>query len=182
MVITQGPNRIEREDFITSPANHPTYNYLNSLFSGKFSPMKESTAYWTHLRKCFLKDEGGNSLTKEKEGKILKICSKAYLENEIRAVQPKFILAVGEKVVEFLGEISDNSGLRGSFEEVFKRQKDRLFENVKIGGTIKSTVAVVPHPSGRSRFWIKPPEETREILLRIQKAISHELEIRDGKS
>jgi len=169
MTITQGPNRFECEDFITSPANHPTYNYFNSLFGGKFSPRKESTAYWTHLRKCFLRGRGGNSLTRGREGKILKICS-SYLEDEIKAVQPEFILATGKEVTEFLGAFSNDGRLRGSFEEVFKRQREGLFGNVKIG-SVRSTVAVVPHPSGRSRFWIEPPRETKEILLKIQKAI-----------
>jgi len=170
VVITQGPNRFESEEFIASPANHPTYNYLNSLFSGKFSPMKEATAYWTHLRKCFLKDERGNLFTKEREDKILKTCGRAYLEDEIKAVQPEFILAVGEKVLEFLSRMSGDIRLQGSFEEVFKRQKDGLFDKVR---TCESTytLAIVPHPSGRSRFWIRPPEETKEILLKVQRMI-----------
>lgn len=56
------------------------------------------------------------------------------MEDEIRAVQPELILAVGEKVREFLGGISDSGRLRGSFEEVFKSQRDGLLDNVKKAG------------------------------------------------
>ena len=60
MVITYGPNRIEDPEIIASLANHLTYTYLSALFGGKFRPMSNATVYWTHLRKCFIKDEDGN--------------------------------------------------------------------------------------------------------------------------
>jgi len=54
MVITYGPNRTENPEVIASLANHPTFTYLSALFGGNFRPKENATAYWTHLRKCFI--------------------------------------------------------------------------------------------------------------------------------
>ena len=75
MVITYGPNRIRSPEIIASLANHPTYTYLSALFGGRFVPMGENaTAYWTHLRKCFIKDENGNSFLKNDERYNVPMC------------------------------------------------------------------------------------------------------------
>ena len=54
MVISYGPNRTKKPDVIASLVNHPTFTYLSALFGGNFRPKENATAYWTHLRKCFI--------------------------------------------------------------------------------------------------------------------------------
>jgi hypothetical protein len=51
---------------------------------------------------------------------------------------------------------------------VFTAQAKSLFTDVDIEGN-RTTVAVVPHPSGRSTFWNQPIPEKREILEAIQR-------------
>lgn len=163
MVITEGPNRRTDREFLTSIANHPTFTSLFSLFGGSFKPEKDSAdVYWTHIRKCFI---NGNA----KSGRrALKPCSNAYLEDEIEALEPKLIVAVGKSSLDFLSKY--DSRLKGKLNEVFKQQTEDIFNGVKIG-SVSLDIAIVPHPSGLNRFWNKPPVETLEILMTVRKRI-----------
>jgi len=161
MVITEGPNRRTDREFLTSIANHPTFTFLFSLFGGNFKPEKDSAnTYWTHVRKCFI---NGNV---ESGRRALKPCSNSYLEDEIEALKPKLIVAVGKSSLDFLSKY--DSRLEGKLNEIFKQQTEDIFNGVKIG-SVNLDIAVVPHPSGLNRFWNKPPPETLEILLSIRK-------------
>jgi hypothetical protein len=76
---------------VLSPGNIFMYRFLYTIFNGKFRPdgdieREPSTAYWTHMRKCFMKGE---------KSQILTACSEAYLRDEIRLVKPSLIIAIG---------------------------------------------------------------------------------------
>lgn len=187
MVITEGPNRMEDKESIASLANHPTFTYLTALAGGKFVPEGEdATAYWIHVRKCFIRDENGEplyeevkeALTKHLDKKALEkltdsldklalmTCSKSrYLVDEIKAVKPKLIVAVGKGAKNFLAGFSQE--LQGKLKDVFVKQVEGSFD-VEIDGTA-TKVLVVPHPSGRSLFWTKLPPKTKEVLEMVRK-------------
>lgn len=177
MAITYGPNRTEDPEIIASLANHPTYTYLSALFGGNFRPEKDATAYWTHLRKCFIKDENGKLLItnfseKTLDRKAREVCSREYLTEEIKAVQPELILAVGEEVVNFLSSISEDDRLKDNFKDVFLRQYGKgMLDNVKLKMGLTVNVAVVPHPSGRSRFFVNSSMEEKEKIAEILESI-----------
>lgn len=169
MVITEGPNRVEDRDFIASLANHPTYTYLTALSGGKFIPEGESAnVYWTHVRKCFVKNENGEPLSElDKNGKIaLAKCWKAgYLNDEIKA-GPELIVAVGKRAKRFLAELV--SSFEGDLKDVFIKQiKNGELPVVEIYGKPTKAV-VVPHPSPRSRFWARPPKGAKEVLETVK--------------
>ncbi len=192
MVITYGPNRIESKGVIASLANHPTYTYLSALFGGNFRPEENATAYWTHLRKCFIKDEKGNLLIPNSSGKPLnkkeeiklegdidkkarEICTKVYLKEEIEAVQPELILAVGREAVNFLKSISEDDRLsKTDLSGIFLDQKGML-NNVKLNMGLTVNVAVVPHPSGKSRFFVNPSPEEKEKIAKILENIKENI-------
>lgn len=183
MVITEGPNRVEEPNFITSLANHPTYTFLYTLFSGNFVPDGEkATAYWTHVRKCFIKSRKGEPVVKGEnlknvEKKALNICSKAYLKSEIECINPKLILAVGEQAKDFFVKNGDDR-LRGRLEAVFEKQirNKSIFRDLRISKEVTVELAVVPHPSGLNRFWNKPIGGTQNILEMIRKEITRTVE------
>lgn len=171
-VITQGPNRIEKPEVIASLANHPTFTYLSALLGGKFRPAKEATVYWTHLRKCFIRDEHGQSVVEGRDAdkvgkKAVKLCSRAYLMDEIKAARPKFILAVGGDAREFLYRNSKDERLSGGVEETLLEYG--IVKSVKLENSVVD-VAVVPHPSGRSRLWLRPSERAAGALESIREA------------
>ena len=131
MVITYGPNRTEKPKVIASLVNHPTYTYLSALFGGNFRPEENATAYWTHLRKCFI-----DVVNENERGEIdmlaTKRCRESYLIDEIKAVQPELILAVGDRVVKFLWDISEDERLEGNLKSVFMSQENGMISNSQI--------------------------------------------------
>jgi len=172
MVVTYGPNRTEEPEIIESLVNHPTFTYLSALFGGNFRPTENATAYWSHLRKCFI-----DVVDKNERGKIdrqaTEICCKEYLIDEITAVQPELILAVGDRVVKFLWEISEDERLKGNIKGIFMSQKNEMIRNVELKKIeLITNVAVVPHPSGRNRFFMnfssKEKKEAVKILNNIK--------------
>ena len=168
MTVTEGPNEYTEPMFIASTANHPTYTFLYALFGGNFNPIGEnSNVYWTHLRKCFLKTEGGKDYSKYRD-KALKICSKTYLEREILSINPKLIILVGGKAVDFISKYDKRFRNKNLSTLVFN--EGGIFRNVKIG-KISTTIIVVPHPSGRNILWTKLPANARDIMIKISKEI-----------
>lgn len=167
MVVTEGPNRVENKEFIASLANHPTFTYLTALAGGEFTPEGEgANVYWTHVRKCFVQDETGQPLTDDVKGALESCWATKYLDDEIAAVRPKLIVAVGGKAKDFLGKY--NSKLYGTLEGVLKIQaKSNQPMEVNING-FSTMAAVVPHPSGRSFFWKRPPPETKKVLEMVR--------------
>lgn len=180
MVVTEGPNRIEKPEIIASLANYPTYHYLSTLFGGKFRPLKNANAYWTHLRKCYIKDDSGRSLISSSDDKkAIKICKK-YLKHEIKAVQPDLILSVGGRVLSFLRSISskeDRKKLKGNIKDIFMKNEG-IIGNVRlsnIGLEKEVKIAVVPHPSGRSTFFVDLSMEEKEKVARILEKVKSEI-------
>jgi len=184
MVVTEGPNRYEPIKFLASCANLPTYPYLYTLFRGKFRPVgSDANVYWTHVRKCFLDGlqsvarkelrkgtkEDVEKARREMARKALRKC-KGYLEYEVKAVRPKLILAVGREAWKALRRGSKDQRLRRRLEEVFEVQLKGPLRGVDVFG-VTVDLAVVPHPSGRNRFWNNPPSNTPEILNSISEAI-----------
>ena len=164
MVITEGPNRYEPIKFLASCANLPTYPYLYTLFRGKFRPVgSDANVYWTHVRKCFL--DGKQSMVRKASRKC-----RQYLEYEVKALEPRLILAVGKSAFKALRAGSRDKRLKRQLKDAFKKQLRGPFKDVNIFG-VKVDLAVLPHPSGRNRFWNKPPKETPEILNTISEAI-----------
>lgn len=159
---------LDPSNFVTLDRNLLKITFLFSLFGGSFKPEKDSAnVYWTHVRKCFI---NGNV---ESGRRALKPCSNAYLEDEIEALKPKLIVAVGKSSLDFLSKY--DSRLKGKLNEVFIQQTEDIFNGVKIG-SVSLDIALVPHPSGLNRFWNKPPAETLEILMTVRKRL---LEIAD---
>jgi len=107
----------------------------------------------------------------------MEICREEYLTKEIKAVQPELILAVGEEVVKFLSGISEDDMLRkDNFKDVFLKQYDKgLLDNVKLKMGLTVNVAVVPHPSGKSRFFVNPSPEEKEKIARILENIKENI-------
>ena len=102
----------------------------------------------------------------------MRICSRMYLTEEIKAVQPELILAVGEKVVNFLNNISEDNRLENNFKDVFLSQYDKgILDNVKLKIGLAINIAVVLHPSGRSRFFVNSPIEEKRMIAEILESI-----------
>lgn len=160
MVVTEGPNRQADVEYIVSLANHPTYTYIYTLFKGQFKPRgRDANSYWTHVRKCFL--DGS-----KKGKKALSKC-KRYLKEEIKALKPRLIIAVGG---EALNAVFEKRGLK--LEEAFYSQEGGVYGKLVMDG-FECEVSVVPHPSGRSRFWNQPQNETKRILEDVAKKIEN---------
>ena len=174
MVITEGPNEEADPEFIASIANHPTFTFLQAIFQGRLHVLGEkANAYWTHMRKCFIKTKSGQRLISRKsEGRALRICSRSYLLSEIKCVKPKLIVAVGRRAANFFSKYDYR--LAGRIEElVFKG--GGIFDKVAIEG-LATKIIVVPHPSGRSTIWTNLPENAREVIERISQEIVESLE------
>lgn len=88
--------------------------------------------------------------------------------DEIRALKPEFIQAVGNKARHFLTRYDDR--LHGSLLHVLNLQVNGPLTDVDVAGK-RTTVAVVPHPSGLSRFWNNPFPERWEALEAIQRSL-----------
>ena len=92
--------------------------------------------------------------------------SKPYLKAEIEATKPLLAVAVGRSALSYFARETGDSRLKKGLEEVFLKQAEGIYEDVRLGSATFS-LAVVPHPSGRSRFWNKPPEEARQAFKRV---------------
>lgn len=177
MFITEGPNRVASREFIASVANHPTYTFLSSITGCKFRPMDgegvDANAYWTHVRKCFLKPKNAKN-RKQNEGygqQALKKCAyeAKYLLMEIEALKPKLIVAVGGEALKAVREYSGSKDLEGNLKELILK-RGGIFHSIKIG-SLETTVIVLPHPSGRNPFWNSLPDNAREIFEKIKSEI-----------
>ncbi len=169
MVITEGPNREEDPKNIASFGTHPTYTFLYTLFSGKAKFLgKNANVYWTHLRKCFLRN--GEDRRSDAQ-KTLGPCTENYLEEEIQAVKPRFIVAVGRKALKFFVKHDDR--LSKKIEDVVFRKKGK-FPNVKLND-LRFNLFVLPHPSGLNQSWVDLPPNAYEILEKIRKGLSNSL-------
>ena len=170
VVVTESPwEYVENIELSTSIANVPTFPYLYCLLDGKFKPREEANAYWTHTCKCYLK---GISLTERK--KAIKICSEAYLKSEIEAVQPKLVVAVGKSALSYFARATQDKRLKGRLTRVFLNQANGIYEGVRLGSATFS-LAVVPHPSGKNRFWNELPQGTLQAFKRIIKDIKEKI-------
>ncbi len=167
-VITEGPNREEDPELIASILDHPIYTYLLVLFGCKFSPTENATAYWTHLRKCFIKSRDNKPIVDEKKGNAaVRIC-KNYLVDELKAVKPELVIAVGGQVKDYLYKISKDRRIAGNLREVFM---NNIFENFRLG-ELKFDLAVLPHPSGKNRIWNEfMSYKAREIFENVRDRI-----------
>ena len=170
VVITESPWQcVEDIEQLTSIANIYTFPYLYCLLSGNFRPRENANTYWTHTCKCYLK---GTSPQERK--KAIKICSEAYLQSEIEAVQPKLVVAVGNSALTYFARQTRDNRLQGKLTNVFLKQADGIFKNVKLGSA-NFSLAVVPHPSGKNRFWNKMPQGAVQAFKRIIKNIKEEI-------
>lgn len=163
MVITEGPNREADRTHLVSLANHPTFTFLYALFKGKFEPCGEkANVYWTHVRKCFINGRRGNKAIR---------CCRSYVKDEIQALKPQLIISVGGEALKKL--FLKRKGL--TLTEAFKSQTDGVYDTLNLNGS-KCEISVVPHPSGLSRFWNDPGEDTPHILDEVVKKIEAILE------
>jgi uracil-DNA glycosylase len=147
MVITEGPNRPLEPGAIASLANHPTFTLLQAMFQGKFKPRSEqATAYWTHVRKCFLRDSQRN-VSEEDKQKASRICEE-YLEGELKALRPRLVVAVGDHARKFFGRY-DSELKRSGLLEVFRSCNPKPMDVDKFSFEL----IILPHPSGRNAWW-----------------------------
>jgi len=167
MVITEGPNKKEKDENIASFGNHPTYTFLYTLFSGKAKFLRRNAnVYWTHVRKCFLRN-GRNKSNREK--KALSLCRSLYLKEEIQALKPKFIVAVGGEALKFF--LKYDQRLSKKIEDVVFVKKG-IFKNVRIENLCFRLI-VLPHPSGLNRIWVDLRPTDYEVLHEIKKDLSN---------
>lgn len=171
MVVTEGPNEEAEPEFIASIANHPTFTFLQALFRGNFQSIKRNAnAYWTHLRKCFLKTKERDDFSRDKN-EALKICSAAYLKREIENLKPKLIVAVGNKAKNFFSGYDKR--ICGSLTQVLF-EKGGILNNIEIEEIIVDIV-VTYHPSGRNPFWAKLPGNAKDVMENISSKIVENL-------
>jgi len=165
MVITEGPNRPESIEVLTSPLNHPTFTFLYTIFRGNFRPLGcDANVYWTHVRKCFLDKKG------LKEGREAIHHCQHYISSEISSLKPKLIVTVGMSALRTAYIMSLDERLNDKLESAFLRQQDGIYREVKLGN-LNIDVAVLPHPSGRNVFWNNPPEGSLTALRKVQESI-----------
>lgn len=171
IVITEGPNQKGKAECIASFGNHPTYTFLYTLFNGKAEFLgNDANVYWTHVRKCFLKD-GKKNKSKEDAKKALKIC-RTYLKKEIKALKPKVIVVVGGEALKFFKSYA--SQLKGKELKEMVFEDGGVFKNVIINGE-QYKLVVVPHPSGRSRIWQNLSPKDFKTLEKIRENLKHSL-------
>ncbi len=114
-------------------------NYLQDTSNNNLIPK----FYWTHLVKCYA--QNNPSLVK----KAAKFCIE-YLREEIRCIDPVLIIAAGADVgreVYNLKEISLLRPIRGFFNNSVVHQMN------KQAITQQEGIVVIPHPSGRSKYY-----------------------------
>jgi len=137
----------------------------------------DQTAYWTHLRKCFLDYEKGYEERNRGGKEALKRCIEmGYLVREIEALKPSLIVAVGGEAKDFFSRYDKR--LKGSLGELlFKRDEEGIFEDVRVCEST-FTLIVVPHPSGLNRFWVNLYERypnAQVVLNNIRERIKREI-------
>jgi len=185
MVVTQGPKgeRVSKDEIcelkrgILSPANIFMYPFLYTVFNGKFRPDGEidkepSTAYWTHIRKCFMEGE---------KRKILNRCSGAYLREEIRIVNPKLIIAIGGWAARFFAEYNESlrEALKIGLENAFWQQEDVFYRFKNSELSVGADLVILPHPSGQNaRLWkgLGRNRRTVTILENLRKTVAATLQ------
>jgi len=166
VVVTESPWEPDWDvDVATSIVNIPTLPYLYCLFGGGFRPREDANVYWTHVCKCPLKN-----VKPSDRKRAMNFCSKAYLKAEIEATKPLLAVAVGRSALSYFAKETGDSRLKKGLEEVFLKQAEGIYEDVRLGSATFS-LAVVPHPSGKSRFWNKPPKEARQAFKRVMQDI-----------
>lgn len=169
VVVTESPWEIEWDiDLVTSIANIPTFPYLYCLLGGEFRPVENANAYWTHTCKCPLKN------ISKKKNKAIRFCSKAYLRDEIEAVNPKLVIAVGRSALKFFRRETGGRRLKKNLTEVFLNQSKGIYDGVQLGSAVFS-LAVAPHPSRKSRLWNKPPKEMIQAFKQIIEDIKQKM-------
>jgi uracil-DNA glycosylase len=180
MVVTEGPlGEFSRADIdqvdqvkrhVLSPGNIFMYPFLYTIFNGKFRPdgdieREPSTAYWTHMRKCFIKG---------KKPKILTRCSERYLRREICLVKPSLIIAIGSHAAKWFKRYDQTleSQLKISLEKAFLEQKDRFysFDDSELG--VHADLIILPHPSGQNApLWRRLEQDSRTATGNILKKL-----------
>jgi hypothetical protein len=138
MVISESPVRLKMPEsensykmsdpkfrqYAWSSAN-PLYLFLSYVFNGRFN--SREAIYWTHYMKCYPGTGKGKHLYDN--------CAHHYLDDEIKAVGPELIIAVGKKTENYLKE----NRIHNEIECIF-----------------------FPHPSGQNRrLWL----EKWEVLV-----------------
>lgn len=162
IAVTESPREdISDVEDAVSIYNVPIFPYLYCLLSGEFRPREDANAYWTHVCKCCLKG------IKPREGRrAMEACSDAYLKSEVEAVKPRLVVAVGAPALKFFSEATGDGRLRGGLREVFRGQINGIYGDVKLGSA-RFSLAVAPHPSGRSRLWNRLDEEDKMAFKRV---------------
>jgi|GEM_PF-3784630 len=153
MVITEAPQfpRIDIENFYTFDMG----TFLLELFKGKFYPRgKNANVYWTHYQKC----PKYNTLKEE--------CADHWLPYEILFFKPELIIAVGNRVKKWLKKYIENSAKLEYFES---HELTLRFSN-KHKNLHKCKIIVIPHPSGRNRYW-NNYQEIKEKFFSARNAI-----------
>ena len=81
-------------------------------------------------------------------------------------------MAVGKRVVDFLGKISEDGRFNSDFKSIFMSQENGMIKKVEVKriGLI-TNVAVVPHPSGKNMFFMKFSSEEKEKAIKILDSI-----------
>ena len=173
VLVTEGPwGEVSRAEIdqvkrhVLSPGNIFMYPFLYTIFNGKFRPdgdieREPSTAYWTHMRKCFMKGEKSQMLT---------ACSEAYLRDEIRLVKPSLIIAIGGCAAKWFARYDQTlrSQLKISLEKAFLEQKDRFYSFDDSELSVDADLVVLPHPSGQNaKLWKRLGDKHRPVTMTI---------------
>lgn len=170
VVVTESPWEIIWDvDLITSITNIPTFTYLYCLLGGEFRPKENANVYWTHACKCPLKNVA-SSMKK----RAIRFCSKTYLKDEIEAVNPKLVVAVGVSALSYFARETGGKRLRGGLRKVFLNQSNGIYNEVRLGSAVFS-LAIAPHPSRRNRFWNRPPKEMVKVFKEVIKDIKEKI-------
>jgi len=161
MVVSESPGgRAGEVERLVSAANVPTFPYIYTVTGGLFAPLE--CDYWTHVCKCYLKD-----VDHSVKRKAISVCSGSYLRAEVEAARPRLILAVGEAALKFFAKEAEDKRLKGRLIEVFRRQAEEgVYRGLRVGSASFS-LTVLPHPSGRSRFWNRLMDKDLKAFNRV---------------
>jgi len=98
--------------------------------------------YITNCVKCFLPD---NKITQEQFDK----CSKQFLLEEIKLIKPKYIILLGNTVVDYMFDVFSVKR-QGNLMEIKGKEHKSWIINDLIMGTVKEGVSLIPewHPAG----------------------------------
>ena len=100
------------------------------------------------------------------KSKAIRFCSKAYLRDEIEAVNPRLVVAVGGSALAFFRRETGDRRLKKNLTEVFLNQTKGIYDGVQLGSAVFS-LAVAPHPSMKSRLWNEPPKEMIQAFKQV---------------